>query len=500
MTWGTCGRGSGAFGSFGWFAKEAAVRVLFIYPEADVAPFYLQSPLGCLYLAAALEGQHEVVVYDQNVDDERLETVVDRFDPHVIGVSFTTGCRETSLNIARRYRGGDRLLIAGGIHPTYCPEECIEAGFALVARGEVEDTLATVLGAASPTPPFFGNGYTPPPGYFYKGSSGEYIDTGVARSPDINRWVPARHLLPAKYHRRYSHGVLMGSRGCLFGCTFCASARTGFREREPRLIVDELEYIVNVEGHNAVHFADDIFTYKPRWVIEICREIVARNVKCRWSINSRSDIPEKYWEMFDWMYHAGCEMVGFGIEAADQKTLKLSGKGLQLGRIMPVLQRAREAGIGIKCNLMAGLPGATYEDHLLSIDLMEAILPNQIVLSLTTPYPGTEMGNNPEKFGMRLKTQDWTTLLQDVYLKAEKFHDVIEYEHITTEEIIQYVDNLLARMAPYGYIRVSNDKEHAQRPERVIKTFLDKPMLPRLRDEAGRQDLYNRSSEPAWVL
>lgn len=476
------------------------MRVLFVYPEPDVAPFYLQSPLGCLYLGAALEAEHEVRVYDQNVDEELLEAVINDFDPDVVGVSFTTGCRITSLDLARKYGGDGRILFAGGIHPTYCPEESIKAGFDFVARGEVEDSLCEVLRHIGPPRPFLKNGYHLPPGYFYKSASGTYVDTGIARSPDINRWVPARNLLPKKYHRRYSHGVLMGSRGCVFGCTFCASARTGFRERDPRLIVDELEYIVNVEGHNAVHFADDIFTYKPKWVIEICKEIVARKVKCKWSINSRSDIPENMWDMFDWMYEAGCEMVGFGIEAADQKTLKLSGKGLKIGRIMPVLQRAREAGIGVKCNLMAGLPGATFEDHLLSVDLMEAVQPNQIVLSLTTPYPGTAMGRNPELFGIRVKTENWTTLLQDVYLNVDKFHEVIEYENITTDEIIRYVDTLLTRLAPYGYIRVSNDKEHAQRPEKVIKTFLDKPMLPRLRDEAGRKDIYNRTGEPDWVL
>lgn len=476
------------------------MRILFVYPEPDVAPFYLQSPLGCLYLGAALGAEHDVRVYDQNVDDERLEDVIQEFNPDVLGVSFTTGCRVTSLNLAKKYGGTHLMLFAGGIHPTYCPEECIEAGFDFVARGEVEDTLADVLRKIGPPRPFLSNGLKLPPGYFYKAASGEYVDTGIARSPDINRWAPARYLLPKKYHRRYSHGVLMGSRGCVFGCTFCASARTGFRERDPRLIVDELEYIVKVEGHNAVHFADDIFTYKPKWVIEICREIVARKVKCRWSVNSRSDIPENMWEMFDWMYEAGCEMVGFGIEAADQKTLKLSGKGLQVGRIMPVLQRARQAGLGVKCNLMAALPGETYEDHLLTVDMMEIVQPNQIVLSLTTPYPGTAMGRNPEKFGIRLKTENWTTLLQDVYLNVDKFHEVIEYDSITTDQIIAYVDTLLTRLAPYGYIRVSEDREHAQRPEKVIKTFLDKPMLPRLRDEAGRKDIYNREREPAWVL
>lgn len=85
-------------------------------------------------------------------------------------------------------------------------------------------------------------------------------------------------------------------------------------------------------------------------------------------------------------------------------------------------------------------------------------------------------------------------------MDSDRFHEVIEYDDIATQEIFQFIDALLTRLAPYGHIRVSDDEEHAERPERVIKTCLDKPMLPRLRDEAGRADRYNRSSEPDWVL
>jgi radical SAM superfamily enzyme YgiQ (UPF0313 family) len=143
------------------------MRVLFVYPKPDLAPFYLQTPIGILYLAAALEGRHEVRIYDANVDDNELDAVVSEFAPDVIGVSFSTGCVKTSFHIAERFGGNGCIMMAGGIHPTYRPKECIEAGFDIVARGEIEDTLPAVLDNISSSPPFI-RGSTLPPGYSLK--------------------------------------------------------------------------------------------------------------------------------------------------------------------------------------------------------------------------------------------------------------------------------------------------------------------------------------------
>ena len=424
--------------------------------------------------------------------------MIAEFAPDVIAVLFTMRCLAASYRIAQQFKQNDAILMAGGKYPTFKPRDCIETGFDIVLQGNVEETLSNFLDNLSLKS--VDATLTQPPGYFFKDAHGNYVDTGIAHSLNSNHYVLARHLIPQKYQPRYSHGFLIGSRGCLYTCLFCTSSRTGYKEREPKQVVDEVEYIVKVEGHSAIHFGDDLFTHNPVWVIEVCREIIARKIVCNWSVNSRSDVPPKHWHIFDRMSQAGCKIVAFGIESADQKTLKNVRKGLKVEKILPVVSQAREANIGIRCNLMIGLPGATYQDHLSSIDLMEAIQPSQIVASLCIPYPGSKMGNAPEQFCIRFKTPNWGALLEKDYCDPNLLGSIVEYEHITTEEIIQFAQTLVQRLAPYGYISISQDDKRSECPEKIIKTFMDKPKLPMVRDEGGRRDHYHRALEPDWVL
>jgi radical SAM superfamily enzyme YgiQ (UPF0313 family) len=305
------------------------VRILLIYPEPDTSPYYLQIPTSCLSLAASLEGKHQVQFYDQNVDEQPVEKIVSEFSPAVIIVVFSMRCLSAAYRVLQEFRQKNYVMIASGTYPAYRPKECLKTGFDIVLQGNVENTLSDFLNHLTPQSPHVDQSLHQPIGYHFKDSTGHFIDTGISRSLSASPYVQSRYLIPKKYHQRYTHGFLVGSKGCHYACTFCISAETGYKVREPKQVVDELEYIVNTEGHHAIHFGDDIFTHDPDWVIAICRDIIKRDIKCNWSVNSRNDIPKRHWHMFDWMSKAGCKIIAFGIESAEQSILKNIRKGLK---------------------------------------------------------------------------------------------------------------------------------------------------------------------------
>src|SRR5262249_44780300 len=145
----------------------------------------------------------------------------------------------------------------------------------------------------------------------------------------------------------------------------------------------------------------------------------------------RLDLPNPE-ETFGALVAAGCRTVSFGVEAGSERILRRVGKGLDLSNAARTLRSAKEAGLCVRTEWIVGLPGS-LDEHRKSIDLMLATEPDQINISLCTPYPGTRMGDAPSKYGIKLLAADWTQLLANIY--SPSFDSVIAFEHISADEI-----------------------------------------------------------------
>ncbi len=118
----------------------------------------------------------------------------------------------------------------------------------------------------------------------------------------------------------------------------------------------ELEQLWEL-GLRNVHMYADLFTVNREQVMGICQGLLDKGLKFRWTCNSRVDYVDP--EMLQMMARAGCWLISWGIESANEQIRKGVRKGTQNEQIVRALRWSKEAGIMNWGYFIIGLPGET---------------------------------------------------------------------------------------------------------------------------------------------
>ena len=111
-------------------------------------------------------------------------------------------------------------------------------------------------------------------------------------------------------------------------------------------------------------------------------------------------------EILSLMKKAGCWSIHFGIESGSQRLLKLIKKDIDLNQAKKAVKWCREVGIETKAFFMLGLPTETKEESEQTIRFTRDLDPDMIQVTLTVPYPGTELYNMAKEDGT-LNSMNW---------------------------------------------------------------------------------------------
>jgi radical SAM superfamily enzyme YgiQ (UPF0313 family) len=204
---------------------------------------------------------------------------------------------------------------------------------------------------------------------------------------------------------------IISSRGCPCGCVYCQErhimyASPRYRVRDPRKVVEEMEYCVKRFGARQFYFDDQSFVVKKAHVLGICREIKARGLRVPWTVMGDAMFVDR--ETLAAMADAGCIGMKFGVESADPAILKTIGKPLDLDRCRQVVRWCRELGIRTHATFCLGLPGETEATIRKSLAFMETLEADTAQVSKAVPYPGTPMYAWAEQHGY-LAAKDLTS-------------------------------------------------------------------------------------------
>ena len=188
--------------------------------------------------------------------------------------------------------------------------------------------------------------------------------------------------------------VLQTSRGCPFACNYCVHTYgRQFAERSAEKVLEEIEFIAGL-GIRSFRFFDDTFNANKRRIIDVCRGIVERKIKMKWSCFSRVDTIDK--EVFEWMKKAGCVRVLIGIESGSQRILDFYKKGYKTENLREKIKIVKDSGIESTGFFMVA-PQESEEDFKKSIELAKSLDLDFVLVSSLIPYPGTELFEGMKK-------------------------------------------------------------------------------------------------------
>lgn len=354
-------------------------------------------PLSLAYVAAILEAHKvEVRIIDASVFDMDKEQVVQslkEFAPDLVGFTLATYHFHNNLSWIKYIKKELGVpIVVGGIQTSIYPEETLlHQAIDYIIIGDAEETLVELIGNIAGQ-----NDIKGVKGIGYRDSLGNVL-INESRRPFLNidaTPFPARHLLSnEKYFSLISHkknfSVMMTSRGCPFNCIFCDNNTIKFRLRSPGNVVDEMEECKHKYAINEIDMFDAAFTVREDRTIEICEEILKRDLELLWSFRTRADLVNK--RMLEVLKQASCIRIYYGIESASPRILKNIKKEVDIEKIKDTVMQTKKIGIEPFGFFMIGNIGETKETIEDTVKLIKKLPLKYIQVSSTYAPPNTEL-------------------------------------------------------------------------------------------------------------
>jgi len=345
--------------------------------------------LGLLYLAAYLKkaGYRDILLLDLNGN----HAIPEEINADIVGFYSNTPQFPTVIELKEKIAGINRnkfaTYVIGGPHVSGRPQDA-KPYFDYIVRGEGERAFLDIVNAVA---------------------AGESLPDKVVKYGYIKDLdtipFPDRNLVDVKSYKYLINErlatTLITSRGCPYGCAFCANNAWGktLRLRSPENVIEEIKFLMRDYGYRAFMFFDDTMTVHRKRMEKLCDMLKKLNIIYRCFI--RADTVDK--DILTKMKESGCVEVGMGMESGSQRILNIVNKGQTASQNMKTVKWCKELGLRIKGFFVVGFPGENTESVRETIDFIEESNVDDLDVTVFTPYPGSKIYEQKQKYDIQFK-------------------------------------------------------------------------------------------------
>lgn len=356
---------------------------------------FIVEPLGIMQMIAFAKKLGHRCLFATFGDNSLIETVK-REKPDVVAISIMSisdkKCRKAIKEIKDYNR--NIFVIAGGPHPTYYPAFIKDSEADAICVGEGDYAFPDVLKSleAGESLEKISNIYT-------KSSVNQprNLIENLDELPFLDRDLVYQNSRLGKSKLK----SFMATRGCPYSCTYCFNS--GYKElykgkgrilrrRNVGNLLEEIKKVRERYPLEIIRFGDDVFVEKMNdWFFEFIDKypkIVRLPFYC---ILSPKVVT---FEMAKILKKVGCVSVGMSIETGNEKMrYEVLKRQVSDDEIIKACRALIDNGIKTFTNIMVGLPYATLEDEMKSLNLAFKCRTTYASFTIFTPFPGTELFN-----------------------------------------------------------------------------------------------------------
>ncbi|MFO1497547.1 MAG: radical SAM protein [Verrucomicrobiota bacterium] len=311
---------------------------------------------------------------------EHVEPLHLEADCDLVGITFMTALAPRAYELAAWFRQRGRIVVAGGYHPTLCPQDAARH-FDAVVVGNAEGAWPQLL-----------------------------TDVQAGRLKPVYHSAPSsvipkprRDLLTRTARHYATINAIQAGQGCRHQCRYCSVTVFHAARYQHRPVDELLAEISSLPGD--FMFVDDNIIADRAFAAKLFGALAPLGK--RWVSQSSLAIGDDP-ELLRLAHAAGCCGLFVGVETSNQANLAAINKPFnQSARYRERLARIRHAGIGVVAGIIFGLDEDDPTVFARTLRFLEQLQVDAVQFNILTPLPGTPLHRDFAQAG-RITTHDWS--------------------------------------------------------------------------------------------